>query len=115
MLVFRVILDMAHAKIKVTRWFRLLDAEEMHDEESPMGELELSLQWIHDPRSKEIAKKNMSLLEIVQRTLGTCVFLCLLCLLFFSTILLFASWMSSARERENRSSRALIYNAEVTG
>lgn len=54
---------------KVTRWFRLLDGEERFDEENPLGEIELSIQWIHDPRAKDLTRK-MSMLEVVQRTLG---------------------------------------------
>lgn len=54
----------------MTRWFRLLDAEERLDEENPLGEIELSIQWIHDPRAKDLATKNLTLLEMVQRTLG---------------------------------------------
>ena len=54
----------------MTRWYRLLEESELYDEENPLGELELSIQWFHDPRAKELATKKMSLLEIVQRTLG---------------------------------------------
>ena len=57
-------------KHKVTRWYRLLGPEELYDEENPLGEIELSVQWLHDPRAKDIATRKLSLLEIVQRTLG---------------------------------------------
>lgn len=56
--------------LQVTRWFQLLDADELHDPENPLGELELSVQWIHDPRAKDLSSKRLTLLEIVQRTLG---------------------------------------------
>lgn len=55
---------------QVTRWWQLLDNEERNDQDHSLGELELSIQWIHAPRAKELAKKKVSLLEIVQRTLG---------------------------------------------
>ena len=55
---------------KLTRWYRLLEESELYDEENPLGEVELSVQWMHDPRAKDLATKKLSLLEIVQRTLG---------------------------------------------
>lgn len=55
----------------MTRWYRLLGTDELYDEENPLGELELSVQWIHDPRAKDLATRKLTLLEIVQRTLGT--------------------------------------------
>eukprot|EP00752_Nemacystus_decipiens_P012046 g10680.t1 len=61
--------DLLH-KRRVTRWYRLLGLDELYDEENPLGELEMSVQWFHDPRAKEIATRKLSLLEIVQRTLG---------------------------------------------
>lgn len=54
----------------MTRWYRLLGVDEFYDEENPLGEIELSVQWIHDPRAKDIATRKLSLLQIVQRTLG---------------------------------------------
>lgn len=57
--------------MQVTRWYRLLGVEELYDEENPLGEVEMSVQWLHDPRAKDIATRKLSLLEIVQRTLGT--------------------------------------------
>ena len=54
----------------MTRWYRLLDADELHDPEDPLGELELSVQWIHDPQFKDLPSKRLTLLEVVQRTLG---------------------------------------------
>lgn len=54
----------------MTRWYRLLGADELYDEENPLGEIEMSVQWLQDPRAKDIATRKLSLLEIVQRTLG---------------------------------------------
>ncbi|CAN0435809.1 unnamed protein product, partial [Ectocarpus sp. 12 AP-2014] len=42
--------DLLH-KRRVTRWYRLLGENELHDEENPLGEIELSVQWFHDPRA----------------------------------------------------------------
>lgn len=56
--------------MQVTRWHRLLGLDELYDEENPLGEVEMSVQWLHDPRAKDIATRKLSLLEIVQRTLG---------------------------------------------
>lgn len=61
--------------VQVTRWYRLLDEDELYDEEDPLGEIELSVQWLHDPRAKDIATRKLSLIEIVQRTLGKCIYL----------------------------------------
>ncbi|CAM9701229.1 unnamed protein product, partial [Scytosiphon promiscuus] len=61
--------DLLH-KRRVTRWYRLLGVDELYDEENPLGEIELSVQWLHDPRAKDLATRKLSLLEIVQRTLG---------------------------------------------
>lgn len=67
---FLTVLGVMVCVLQVTRWFQLLDADELHDPENPLGELELSVQWIHDPRAKDLSSKGLTILEIVQRTLG---------------------------------------------
>lgn len=55
---------------KVTRCFDLLDEDNTYRLENKLGEVELSVQWYHDPKADELAKKNRNMLTNILHTIG---------------------------------------------
>lgn len=48
----------------------MLDEEERYNYDDNLGEVELSVQWYHDPKAAELAKKQRNIFDNIRRTIG---------------------------------------------
>lgn len=48
----------------------MLDDEKTYRREDRLGEVEISVQWYHDPKADELAEKHMNIFTNILHTIG---------------------------------------------
>lgn len=60
----------AYGTKKLTRWYDLLNEDEVYDRDNILGEIELTVQWYSDPSAGELAKWQQGWFEALRRKIS---------------------------------------------